>query len=111
MLNAGSRHIARGDLLGRIADAFTAGHQELSEGFARQVLREVRATLPTDASKYDYALRKTLPEFVCLIPPACFPDAVHGWPVGQPETDYFSETLARILAIVEQRKTLYRTLS
>jgi hypothetical protein len=111
MLNAGSRHIARGDLLGRIADAFTTGRQELSEGFARQVLREIRATLHTDVSKYDYALRKNLPEFVCLIPPACFPDVVQGWPVGQPETDYFSETLARVLVIVEQRKTLHRTLS
>lgn len=111
MLDAAPRYIARGDLLGRIADAFTTGSQELSEGFARRVLREVRATLHTDASKGDYALRKSLPEFVCLVPPACFPDAVEGWPAGQPETEYFSETLARVLVIVEQRKTLYRILS
>jgi hypothetical protein len=31
--------------------------------------------------------------------------------VASPETEYFSETLARILAVVELRKTLNRSLS
>lgn len=111
MLEAGPRHIARGDLLGRIVHGFTPGSQEMSAGFAHTVLQEIRNTLPTDASKYDHVLRKSFPEFVCLIPPACFPDTTLGWPEGQPKTEYFSETLARALAIVEQRKTLYQTLS
>jgi hypothetical protein len=111
MLEAGPRNIARGDLLGRIVQDCSPGGVELSAGFASRVLRDIRSALHTDTCKWDYALRKTLPEFVCLIPAKCFADATQGWPVASPETEYFSETLARILAIVELRKTLNRSLS
>ena len=83
----------------------------VSENFARRVFKAVRSALATDIVKWDYALRKTLPEFVCLIPPACFDDATQNWPTATPETEYFTETLARILAIVELRKTLHRSLN
>jgi hypothetical protein len=109
MLEAGPKKIARGDLLGRIVQDCSPGGVELSAGFASRVLREIRSALHTDSCKWDYALRKTLPEFVCLIPPACFADATQGWPAASPETEYFSETLARILAVVELRKTLNRS--
>lgn len=108
MLEAGPR--ARGELLGHIVQALAPGDAELSAEFAGRVLREVRGSLPSDAGKWDYTLRKTLPEFVCLIPPACFPEATQGWPPGRPETEYFNDTLARVLAIVEQRTTLQRFL-
>lgn len=111
MLEAGPRNIARGDLLGRIVQDCSPGGVELSAGFASRVLREIRSTLHTDTCKWDYGLRNTLPKFVCLIPSACFADATQGWPVASPETEYFSEALARILAIVELRKTLNRSLS
>lgn len=111
MLEGGPRSIARGDLLGLIVQDCSPGGVELSAGFASRVLREIRGALTANANKWDYALRKTLPEFVCLIPPACFADATQGWPATSPETEYFSETLARILSIVELRKTLNRSLS
>lgn len=110
MLDAGPRHIARGELLGRIVQDCASGGTDLSADFVSRVLREIRNVLPTDQCKWDYALRKTLPEFVCLIPSACFDDATRGWPTGRPETEYFNETLARILAIVQLRQTLHRPL-
>lgn len=111
MLEAGPRSIVHGDLLGRIVQDCSPGGTELSAGFASRVLREIRSALPSESCKWDYALRKTLPEFVCLIPPACFDEATQGWPMGRQETEYFSESLARILAIVELRKTLNRSLN
>lgn len=114
MLEAGTRHIGRGDLLGHIVQSVqntAAAGAPLSAGFVRRLLAEIRTSLPTDAAKWDYSLRKTLPEFVCLIPPECFADATQGWPLGQAATEYFDESMARVLAIVEQRKTLHRTLS
>ena len=111
MLDAGPRTIARGDLLARIARDCLSDGAMVSENFARRVFKAVRSALATDIVKWDYALRKTLPEFVCLIPPACFDDATQNWPTATPETEYFTETLARILAIVELRKTLHRSLN
>lgn len=109
MLEAGPRSIARGELLVRIAQAVRPG-EVLSAAFSRRVLGEIRGLLTTDQGKWDYALRKSLPDFICLIPPACLAEAIEGWPTGRPDTEYFSETLARVLAIVEQRKTLHRFL-
>jgi hypothetical protein len=111
MLVDGQTKIARGDLLGRIVRDVSGGGSALSAEFSRRVLKEIRNALPSDACKWDYALRKTLPEFVCLVPPACVPEAAQGWPVGRPETEYFNECLARVLAIVEQRQTLHRSQS
>jgi hypothetical protein len=73
MLEGGPRSIARGDLLGLIVQDCSPGGVELSAGFASRVLREIRSALTANANKWDYTLRKTLPEFVCLIPPACLP--------------------------------------
>lgn len=111
MLDAGPRTIACGDLLTRIAQDCSSDGARVSENFARRVLKTVRSALATDIGKWDYALRKILPEFVCLIPPTCFDEATQGWPTAAPETEYFTETLARVLAIVELRKTLNRSLS
>lgn len=104
LLDAGPGRIARGELLARIVQDAPV----LSESFARRVLQEIRGSLATDAAKWDYTLRKALPEFVCLIPPSCLDEAAQGWPAGRPDTEYFNDTLARVLAILEHRKTLHR---
>lgn len=113
MLDPAERRMPLGDLLLRFVEGASL-HSPQSPGvsadFARRVLGEVRQALPSDACKYDYALRKALPEFICLIPPSCLEEAGQDWPMGRAETEYFSETLAAMLAIVAQRKTLYRTL-
>lgn len=102
-----NRQRALGDLLGRINQSAAP----CSAAFARLVLKEVRDLLVSDAGKWDYALRKTLPEFICLIPLECLDEAGQHWPLDKPDTQYFSETLARVLAIAALRKTLNRPLS
>jgi len=111
MLDPGGRRFPLGDLLGRIVQGMAPGAPEMSAEFAGAVLREVRKELPSEACKYDYVLRKSLPEFICLIPPACLAEASEGWPMGRADTEYFTEAMAAVLAIVEQRKILFRTLS
>lgn len=110
-LEAGSRTVTRGDLLRQVVASLGLGGAFVSAGFAQRVLDEIRATLHTDACRWDYNLRNLLPEFICLLPPQALGDAIQGWPAGRPETEYFSETLARILALADQRQTLYRTFS
>lgn len=109
LIEAGGRRFAIGDLLTRVLQNLPS-QVVLSADFAALVLREVRKLLPSDSCKYDYNLRKALPEFVCLIPFSSLKDATEGWPMGRADTEYFTETLAVVLAIVEQRKTLHSTL-
>jgi len=100
--------ISLGARLEQIMQAFPHG---IPETITEAVLQTLRDSLHTDARRYDYAIRKTLPEFICLIPMHCLDAAAQGWPMGRPETEYFVEPLARILAIIEQRRTLHRTFS
>lgn len=109
-IGAGNRRFAIGDLLARMLQNLPP-QATLSADFAALVLREVRKALPSDSSKYDYNLRKALPEFVCLIPAGSLKDVTEGWPMGRADTEYFTETLAAVLAIVEQRRTLHSTLT
>lgn len=110
LIEARGRHFAMGDLLMQILRALP--HEAtLSAEFVQQVLREVRKGLPGDSSKYDYALRKALPEFACHIPVACLREAAEGWPMGRPDTEYFTEALATVLAILEHRRILHSTLT
>lgn len=110
LISTGNRRFAIGDLLARMLQKLPP-QATLPAEFAALVLREVRKALPSDSSKYDYNLRKALPEFVCLIPAGSLQEATEGWPMGRPETEYFTETLAAVLAIVEQRRTLHSTLT
>ena len=102
--------IIRGDILARIVQDCLAHGATLSETFACHVLKLVRNALPTGMGRWDHLAREALPEFVCLIPPSCLDDATN-WPSAAPGTDYFTQTLARVLAIVELRKILHRPLN
>lgn len=113
MLKDTPSYITQGDLVSRIVRDFSPGRPGMSVAFARHVLEEISKILsrPSYVLRGTFDLCQALPEFVCLIPPACLDEATKGWPAGQPETEYFNTTMARILAIVEQRKTLHRSLS
>ncbi|ATE61814.1 DUF5691 domain-containing protein [Thauera sinica] len=110
MLETDRRQSMLGDILTHVAHSLPAAQPVISAEFAIEVLRRVREAVPTDIGKYDYTLRRSLPAFVCVIPPACLNDAISAWPTGQAGTEYFDDTLAAVLAIVEQRKLLHRTL-
>lgn len=110
LLEGGARVIARGDLLTCIIRSLPDEVGELSADFSRRVLREVRASLADNGSRQDTALRQSFLEFVCLVPPACLDDASRDWPPGQADSAYFNDTVARVLALVEHRKTFHRTL-
>jgi hypothetical protein len=113
MLNDSASPVSQGDLVNRIVHLLSFGRAEMSEGFARRMLDELRKIVarPANALRGAYELGQALPEFVSLLPASCLGDAGRDWPAGTPETDYFSKTVARVLAIVEQRKTLHRHLN
>lgn len=112
LLQTGLRHFSQGNMLARLVEDFSASREEMSEEFSRRVLAEVRQLVNQSANINSgiHQICQALPELVCLIPPGCFADAAEGWPVGRPEAEYFSKTLARILAILEQRKILHQIL-
>lgn len=106
MLEGGMQSHTRTQLLARLIENLSLNPAAPSEDFSRRLLAEARQLI----SKPDYGtyqVCQALPELVSLIPPACFAEACEGWAVAP---DYFSTTLARILAIVEQRKILHQIL-
>jgi len=111
LLKGESQSHTRGRILVHLVDDFSRRQDAPSEDFSRHILAEVHQLVDRPAhSSGLYEICQALPDFVCLIPPACFAAASEGWPVGRPESEYFSKTLARILAIVEQRKILHQFL-
>ncbi|MEW5788827.1 MAG: DUF5691 domain-containing protein [Pseudomonadota bacterium] len=106
-----SNAVRLGDLLARMVESLAGQDTLLSAEFSRALLREVRGNLASQAGQWDYTLRRSFPEFACLMPAPVLDEAGRDWPPAQPETDYFNDTLARFLAVVEHRKTLQRFLS
>lgn len=87
--------------------AFAERQESPSEAFSHRLLAEIHQLVEQPASAGLYEIARMLPEFVCLVPPACLAAARDGWKVGHPD-DYFTRALAGILAIVEQRKILHQ---
>ena len=79
-----------------------------SADFSRQVLQNAAIEAASDNARWDYSLRKALPDFICQIPVELLDEAGRNWPIDQPRAQYFSETVARVIAIAELRKTLHR---
>ena len=102
-----SRAVQRGAMLAEMVRSLGGRGEQASPAFAGRMLDHLRACIPLEASKWDSMLRQSVPEFICLLPPDALDGAAHGWPVGQPGTDYFSDTLARVLAVIEHRKILH----
>lgn len=109
LVAAGHKHIARGELLARIVQSRGLDTQ-VSSKLARSVLQNIKKGLGNDHSKWDYTLRTSLVDFACLIPADCFADAAQGWLVDQPTTQFFAETVAGMLRVIEQRKILIEQL-
>lgn len=111
LLKGKSQDHTRGRILVHVVEDLSRRQEAPSADFSRRILAEIQQLLgqPAYVSSGFYEICQALPEFVCLIPPSCFAAACEGWAVG-PQTDYFSKTLARILAIVEQRKILHQIL-
>ncbi|MFT4174910.1 MAG: DUF5691 domain-containing protein, partial [Rhodocyclaceae bacterium] len=108
LLELGPRQQARGELLARIARMQRAAGQALSVAFARRALRAVAHGLADEQARWDTTLRTSLLEFACVLPLECLDDAAQGWPAERDDTRYFTETLARLLTVVEQRRVLNR---
>ncbi|HWV14106.1 MAG TPA: DUF5691 domain-containing protein [Cellvibrio sp.] len=97
----------RGEFLNRIVQ------QDMppSKKFARAIIKNIKKHLPDESSKWDYALRQALVDFACLIPADCFADASQGWHLEDSNSQFFSETLARVLSTIEQRQRLIQFLT
>lgn len=108
LLKSETQSHLRGQILARLIDDLAHAEEPISEDFSRRILAEIHRVLdqPSQVSSGLYEICPALPNLVCLIPPDCFAEASQGWP----ETEYFSKTLSRILAIVEQRKILHQIL-
>jgi hypothetical protein len=99
----------RGEFIARIVQQQST--ELLTASFSSTILNNVKQHLGDDASKWDYTLRQSLVDFVCLIPHSCFNDATQNWPVDDPKIQFFTETISRLLAVIEQRKTLFQFLT
>lgn len=102
----GHKQMARGLLLNRIVTSIGPQGDSPSPAFARRLLATLKKELPEDHSKWDYELRTSIVEFACLIPTALLDEAGEGWPMDNPATQFFSETLSRLLQVIRQRKLL-----
>ena len=113
LLEDGSKGLSTGDLLARIASSLPLDSPMLSPDFARQVIQIIKNQIVADnGARWDYALRTSLPELVCLFPAEVFAEATEGWPIDQADShSYVAETAARVLAVVKQRQTLIQHLA
>lgn len=105
--NNGHKQMARGLLLNRIVTGIGLEGDSPSPAFVRQLLSTIKQELPEDHSKWDYELRASIVEFACVIPAELLDEAGEGWPMDNPATQFFSETLSRLLRVIQQRKLLF----
>ena len=109
ILDAKAKNAVLGDVLARIVASIgetrMRGDEWVSVDFARNALRLARRNFDHKGGMYDYTLRKSLVDFVCVIPANALTEATIPWPLD-PQSQYFNETAARVLLVVEQRRAL-----
>lgn len=76
----------------------------LSEKASREVLVLLRTAVAT--STYDAWLKTQLIEFAVALPPSLLAEAAQGWPAEA--TPSVSETIARLLTVLDHRRELHR---
>ncbi len=103
--SADAKH-RRGDYLSRICKKIDGN---MPVAFARVLLERLKKHIADDDAKYDYSLRHSLLEFACVIPPELFSEATQGWPLDK--SNSITETLARLLQVIEQRRLLLHFLA
>lgn len=106
LLNSGHKQLSRGALLGRLVETIGLEGNPPSVALCRRIIATIKQELPEDHCKWDYELRSTLVEFACRLPVELLDEADEGWPMDNPATQFFSETLSRLLLVIRQRKLL-----
>lgn len=101
----------RGLSLGPLLTRFTQGLMHdgltgLSVPGARRLLDRLYRQGGAGRLVQDYSLRRTLPDFIACLPDALLDEAANGWPRDGLDSPAATETQARILAIVRQRRQL-----
>lgn len=110
ILNGHEQNHRHGGILEYMVQHALQKGETFSSEFSNNILKLTKKYLADPKSSYDYALRQSLVDFVCLIPMDCFNVATQGWPVNNPSTEFFTETHAKVLSIIEQRKIIYQFL-
>ena len=108
LLNGESAKNRRGEFVAQIVTQTT---DVFSEQFSKKVITNIKKHLNDDSSKWDYPLRQSLVDFVCLIPASCFSEATQGWPMDSDKLQFFTDTIARLLNVIEQRNLLIQFLA
>jgi hypothetical protein len=105
LLNSDNAVNRRGEFIGRI---LAQSKNSISVAFAQAIFKNVKKHITDDASKWDYPLRQSIVDLASIIPPECFNEATQGWPLDNSRIDFFSDTVARIIRVVQQRNTLHQ---
>ena len=103
LLNSDSAKNRRGEFIGRI---LAQSDNAISCAFAQAIFKSVKKNITDDASKWDYPLRQSIVDLASIIPQQCFSEATQGWPIDNNKIDFFSETIANIIRVIQQRNTL-----
>lgn len=103
LLNSDSAKNRRGEFIGRI---LAQSDNTISCAFAQAIFKNVKKHITDDASKWDYPLRQSIVDLASIIPQQCFSEATQGWPIDNNKLDFFSETIANIIRVIQQRNTL-----
>lgn len=106
LLDRDHKHISRGTLIARLVDVIGLEGQPPSVALSRRILATIKKELTEEHSKWDYELRTTLVEFACRLPVELLDEAGEGWPLDNPATQFFSETISRLLRVTQLRKLL-----
>jgi len=108
LLNSESAKNRRGEFVAQMVKQTT---DIFSEQFSKKVIKNIKQHLTDDATKWDYPLRQSLVDFACLIPASCFAEATQGWPMDDQKLQFFTDTIARLLSVIEQRTLLIQFLA
>ena len=93
-------------LLDRFIDSIPFDAPPLSAQSAKVLLQFLKTRVNNGEARYDWQLRATLVELVCLMPPALFDDFANGWEITKDEVQPFAEAVARVGIILDQRQQL-----
>jgi hypothetical protein len=110
ILNSNEQNDRFGSIFSVMVQYAIQNGENFSSDFSNNILKSTKKYLAEPKALYDYALKQSLVDFVCLIPTDCFNSAIEGWPTNNPQTEFFMETIAKVLSIIEQRKTIYQFL-
>ncbi|WP_395739996.1 DUF5691 domain-containing protein [Prosthecobacter sp.] len=93
-----------------VVDRFTRGlplgTPMLSPAVAARVIKILKQRISSGEARYDWQLRPSLVELACLLPLAAFDEFANGWELTKEEAQPFSEAIARVGIVLDQRRQL-----